>query len=61
MVRYENDCVSCGLPCLGESCPNRHVKHLYCDRCNDDCEQLYDYDGEQLCLDCLLGNFKIIE
>lgn len=61
MVRYENDCVSCGLPCLGDSCPNRHVKHLYCDRCDDECEKLYDYDGEQLCLDCLLDNFKIIE
>ena len=52
MVRYENDCVDCGLPCLGESCPNRNVPHYYCDACGDE-TQLYEYEGQQLCIGCI--------
>lgn len=52
MVRYENDCVDCGLPCLGESCPNRNVPHYYCDVCGDE-TQLYEYEGQQLCIVCI--------
>lgn len=56
MIAYENECVGCPkeMGCLGSSCPNRNVEHLYCDRCGDDCEVLYDVDGEQLCEECLL-------
>lgn len=54
MVTYENDCVMCGLPCLGSSCPNRNVKHYYCDDCGEEVYKLYQYDDEQLCEDCLL-------
>jgi hypothetical protein len=36
------------------------VKHLYCDKCNDDVDELYDVDGEELCKDCLLEKFEII-
>ena len=62
MVKYENECVCCppGMGCLGDSCPNRNVMHLYCDKCNADCEELYDYDGEELCEDCLLDSIKKI-
>lgn len=51
MIKYENDCYGCrdiGLPCYGNSCPNRHVKHLYCDKCGEDTDRLYIYDDEQL-------------
>ena len=56
MVTYENECVHCGLPCLGPDCPNLNVKHYYCDNvnCGADVDVLYEYDGEQLCEDCLL-------
>lgn len=59
MVREENDCCSCatpGYPCIGESCSLRHAKHYYCDCCKNEFNvaDLYDYDGEQLCEDCLL-------
>ncbi len=61
MVKYENECVSCGLPCLGSGCPNRHVRRLYCDDCQEETDKLYQYDGKELCLDCLLENFTVIE
>lgn len=59
MVREENDCCGCatpGYPCIGESCNLRHAKHYYCDCCKSEVSEgeLYDYDGEQLCEDCLL-------
>lgn len=39
MVKYEDECYGCATesyPCLGSACPNRHVKHLYCDECYDE-------------------------
>ena len=62
MTKYENECVGCPpeMGCLGNSCPNRNVKHLYCDECHADCEELYLYDKEELCEDCLLSIFDKI-
>lgn len=63
MKRIENECVGCksmGLHCLGNSCPNKEVVRFYCDRCKEE-TTLYDYYGEELCADCLLKEFKIIE
>ena len=60
MITYENECCGCavpGYPCMGDICPNINVKHLYCDKCKADCEELYDYDGEELCEECLLDSF----
>lgn len=63
MQRVENECVGCstiGLPCMGSSCPNRNVTRHYCDRCG--CEDtLYYYDGYELCEECLLKNFEIVD
>ena len=53
MVKYEDECCGCAVPaypCRGESCGNRHVKHLYCDDCGADVERLYD----GLCDECFL-------
>lgn len=52
MITIENDCVDCGLPCLGSGCPYRNVSHYYCDSCGNEAE-LYKYDDEQLCIDCI--------
>lgn len=52
MIRYENECVDCGLPCLGNSCPYRNVPHHYCDKCGFE-EDLYYFDDEELCIDCI--------
>ena len=62
MIKYENECVGCPkeMGCMGDSCPNRDVQHLYCDRCGADCEELYMFDTEELCEDCLKGSFERI-
>ena len=63
MKKIENECVGCkdcGLPCLGNSCPYRNVTRFYCDRCGNE-DELYHYDQEELCIDCLLENFEIVE
>lgn len=52
MKKIENDCVDCGLPCLGNSCPYRNVPHYYCDRCGNEVD-LYHFNDEELCLDCI--------
>jgi len=51
MRQYEDECVSCGLPCLGNNCPNRKVLRIYCDKCKDYAD--YSFDDEDLCADCL--------
>ena len=63
MKRVENECVGCkslGLPCLGDSCPNRNVVRFYCDRCEAEA-MLYYYYGEEICEECLLKEFEIVE
>lgn len=63
MKRTENECVDCkslGLPCFGDSCPNRNVVRFYCDRCGVE-ERLYGYYGEEICAECLLEEFEIVE
>lgn len=52
MIKYENQCVDCGLPCLGRSCPNRNVAVYYCDTCGDECGECYEIDSEDYCEDC---------
>lgn len=63
MKKIENECVDCkslGLPCLGNSCPNRNVARFYCDRCGKE-EKLYHYDSEEICESCLLKEFEVVE
>ena len=61
MVEYENECCDCavpGYPCIGDSCPNRHVLHLICDECGSDVEELFEYDGEEVCEECLHDHLR---
>ena len=61
MVKYENECVDCGKPCLGTACPNRRVKHLYCDYCNQEVNTLYEFGQyDEICGECLLKEFEVI-
>lgn len=53
MKKITDECVCCGLPCLGESCPYRRVVRYYCDKCGRE-EKLYYYDDMELCADCIL-------
>lgn len=61
MQKIENDCVDCGLPCLGNSCPYRNVKHIYCDDCGEEHENIYKYDDEELCINCIEKRLEKVE
>ena len=52
MKKKVNGCVNCGKPCL-LFCPARDDSWEYeCDECGDD-TQLYDWEGKELCLNCI--------
>lgn len=51
MLKIENQCVDCELPCLGSSCRYRNVPVFYCDRCGDEGAK-YRIDNEDYCEDC---------
>ena len=58
MERTFNECVGCtdlGLPCIGNYCRNRNVTRFFCDKCDEEISAggIYDYDGQELCEDCL--------
>ena len=60
-MRYcENACVNCGLPCLNESCPYYNVEHIACDICGEE-TKLYYYDGLEICAECILKDFEVVE
>ena len=60
MKRVQNDCVDCAMHCIGNACKYRNVVHYYCDKCGNE-DTLYDVDGTELCKDCLLEAFPIVE
>lgn len=60
MVRIENDCVGCQMPCLGNSCQYRNVKHYYCDECGEE-KQLYEFEYQELCLDCIESRLNKVD
>lgn len=61
MKKVTNECVDCGLYCLGSDCPNRNVTRYYCDRCQQECDTIYHYNGEELCLDCIIEDLDLEE
>lgn len=63
MKETTNECVGCtsmGLPCMGSACPNRHVTRYYCDECGEE-TQLYIFEDEELCIDCIIGRLEEVE
>lgn len=54
MIKFESDCVDCGFPCIGKRCQYYRQLHLYCDRCGNEEEVLYQDRQEQLCKECYL-------
>lgn len=61
MKYYESECVSCGLPCLFESCPYYKVAHFKCDYCKEEDVKLYNYCGYEICESCLLKEFDVVD
>ena len=56
----DNECVNCGLPCLGSGCPYRNVTRYYCDECGDE-TTLFHFDGEELCIECIESRLEKVE
>lgn len=55
--RIENQCVNCGLPCLGCACPHRNVSVDYCDDCGEEGAE-YRIDRDDLCENCAEQRIK---
>lgn len=54
MIIKENYCVGCEI-CM--NCGRKYDYYFHaCDECGSD-EQLYKYDGKELCDECLLSHF----
>lgn len=53
MKKEVNNCVGCEV-CY-DYCDYKHIKfyEFYCDECGSE-EILYDFDGEELCGECIL-------
>ena len=52
MIKIENHCVQCGLPCLGKKCPKREVKVAYCDLC-EIVEADFSVEDTDYCESCI--------
>ena len=50
MIVFENQCIDCGLPCIGDRCIYKNVEMHYCDRCGR--EAAYRIYEEELCFNC---------
>ena len=61
MVFYTNDCVDCNLPCVYDGCMYYNVKHFKCDECGNEDVKLYYYDDCELCEECLLKRFTVVD
>lgn len=57
-----DECVNCGLPCLGDACPRMNVVKCTCDDCGKtfEPEELYVYEDDMLCEPCLLNKFRTV-
>ena len=54
-----NECVDCGLYCLGQTCPHRNVIHKECDICGEESEKVWKYENTIYCTDCLIDSLVI--
>ena len=57
MMKIENQCVHCDIPCV--NCGLKRVPVYYCDRCKEETgEDVYDDGEEELCEPCLLKKYR---
>ncbi|MBQ2397776.1 MAG: hypothetical protein II304_12210 [Bacteroidales bacterium] len=55
--QIENQCIDCGLHCIGNACRYRNVVVDYCDDCGDEGAR-YRIDSDDLCEDCVKARIK---
>ena len=58
MKKIENDCVGCAMGCI--DCGRKRAVHYYCDNCRDE-ETLYEFEGKELCISCILKKLTVVE
>lgn len=61
MKYVDSDCVNCDLPCIYESCPYYEVTRYMCDECKDQDVVLYEFDGQELCIDCVKKQLRVVD
>ena len=61
MIVYENRCTGCSdsSHCRGRYCPNRNVKVYICNDCGYE-STIYEFDGEQLCIECIKERLEAV-
>ena len=57
MIRYQNDCCDCLLPCV--DCGRRKVPHLFCDDCGYECKLAYQIGDEHICESCFSDRYEL--
>lgn len=53
MTRIESHCVGCNIPC-DPCCELDAVECYYCDCCGEEVGRLFDFEGAELCGDCVI-------
>jgi hypothetical protein len=63
MMKIEDHCVGCPpeMGCIGSLCPYNEVEVHYCDRCGAELDDIYRWDDEELCEECLLNMFRVVD
>lgn len=51
MIRCEDKCVGCGIPCMRTGCPYVRVPICFCDLCGSS-EGEYRIEGVDMCKSC---------
>lgn len=58
MIKYVNGCNGCA-ECIGCG-RDKSIKILVCDCCETE-DDLYEFDGEELCIDCIREKLTKVE
>lgn len=64
MIITRNECCDCAVPaypCRGEKCPLKNQRVYICDDCKDEVDKLYEFENQELCIDCIEKILKVVE
>lgn len=63
LIVIESGCVGCPteMGCLYEACPYYKITRFYCDKCHEETEDLYKWNNEEWCADCIINDLERVE
>lgn len=61
MTYIDSDCVNCDLPCIYNACPYYEVTRYQCDDCGEMDITLYEFDGDELCIECVKKRLRVVD